>query len=284
MKYAHKIKPGTKVDLSKIDPAETAGLTKEEADARLSEWTPEISKLQDLLFAAGDAPFLILLQGRDTSGKDGTIRFLLRCLNAQATRIVSFKAPTPIELGHDFLWRVHSQTPVKGETVIFNRSHYEDVLVARVHNLVPEKLWKARYKHINHFEELLLDSGAILVKIYLHISKEEQEERLVDREKDPEKAWKLNVGDWQERDFWKDYTKAYEDALSKCSTEEAPWHVVPANHKWYRDLAVAEVIAHALEPHKARWHKDLDTLGVKMKAELAAYRKDKGLEIQHEKS
>jgi PPK2 family polyphosphate:nucleotide phosphotransferase len=274
MKFAHKIKPGTKVDLSKIDPSEHAGLSKEEAEERLAELTSKIARLQDLLFAAADTPLLILLQGRDTSGKDGAIRFLLQFMNAQATRIAAFKEPTSIELGHDFLWRIHAQTPLKGETVIFNRSHYEDVLVARVHGLVPEKVWKARYKHINHFEDMLIDAGTVLVKMYLHISKEEQEQRLLDREKDDETAWKLNVGDWKERDYWRDYTHAYEDALSKCSTEESPWHVIPANHKWFRNLAVAEAIHAALEPHKDRWHKDLGSLGQRMKAELAEYRKN----------
>jgi PPK2 family polyphosphate:nucleotide phosphotransferase len=264
---------GKNLSLKGYDPSDTGKLSEAEAEEKLEKLTQRVSKLQELMFAAGQNPLLIVLQGRDTSGKDGTIRHLLRFMNAQATRIAPFKVPTPIEMGHDFLWRVHQQAPQKGETVIFNRSHYEDVLVVRVHDLAPKAVWEKRYDHINNFEQLLVDSGTIIVKFFLHISKDEQEKRLTEREGDPLKSWKLSVGDWKEREFWGAYTEAYEDALANCSSEAAPWKIVPANHKWYRNYVVTQAILEALEPHEAEWRSKLDKLSAQMKAEVAEFRK-----------
>jgi PPK2 family polyphosphate:nucleotide phosphotransferase len=273
MPYAHVVSPGDKVDLSKFSPSDKGGLTKEEGHAKRDEIGARITKLQTLLFAAAQHSLLIVVQGRDTSGKDGAINRILSYLNVQSTRVASFKVPTERELAHDFLWRVHAQTPGKSEISIFNRSHYEDVLVVRVHELVPEEVWKARYEQINEFESLLTSASTIVLKFYLHIDSEEQESRLIAREKDPEKSWKLSVSDWKERDLWPDYEKAYEDVLSKCSTAKAPWRIVSANHKWFRDLSIAEAIADTLEPYVGGWEESLRELGETRLAELAEYRK-----------
>lgn len=272
MAKARVVKAGSDVRLDSIDPNECGGMTKEEGQAELDRIGTRMGELQELLFAAHQNSLLIVLQGRDTSGKDGAIRKLLHYVNVQSTRVVGFKVPTEAELSHDFLWRVHAHTPGKGDIVVFNRSHYEDVLVVRVHDLVPKETWKRRYDHINAFERLLIDSNTILLKFYLHISKEEQEERLLEREKESEKAWKLSVGDWKERELWDKYTEAYEDALSKCSPDDAPWRVVPANRKWYRDLVIAQTIVEALEPYEAEWRASLEELGKQQKAELEAFR------------
>lgn len=267
MTYAFQVTGKKKIKLKHFDPAHDAGLTREEAEATTAQLCTELTELQSLLYAAGDKSVLIVLQGRDTSGKDGTIRVVMGPLNSLGCNVASFKVPTERELAHDFLWRVHQHTPGKGEITIFNRSHYEDVLVVRVHNFTPKNEWKARYDHINNFENLLTASNTIILKFYLHISKEEQEERLLEREQDKTKAWKLSVGDWKERELWDDYTVAYEDAINKCSTKNAPWHIVPANNKWFRNLAVAEAIVNALKPYKKEWLKKLDMMG---ETELAA--------------
>ena len=271
--FAIRVKPGQEIDLGKVDPRQDGGLDKEAGLAKLAELGAELSELTELLFAASTHSLLVILQGRDTSGKDGSIRGILGRTNVQSTRVVPFKVPTAAEAAHDFLWRIHPHTPARGEIAIFNRSHYEDVLVVRVHNLVPEPVWKARYDHINHFEKLLTDSKVIVVKAYLHISAKEQEERLREREADVTKAWKLNVGDWQERHFWDDYTRAYEAALRQCSPENAPWHILPADRKWYRDLALTELIVEALRPYSDDWRESLAKLGKQREAELTAYRK-----------
>jgi PPK2 family polyphosphate:nucleotide phosphotransferase len=200
-----------------------------------------------MLYACHDQKLLIVLQGMDTSGKDGTIRHVAGAFNPQGTRVVSFKQPTRDDLDHDFLWRVHRHVPGNGEVVVFNRSHYEDVLVVRVHDLVPKAVWKERYGQINAFEQFLVASGTVVLKFYLHISKEEQRERLQRRVDDHTKWWKFSEGDLKERAFWSDYRRAYEEALTKTSTSEAPWHIVPANHKWYRDVVVATFVVDALE-------------------------------------
>lgn len=272
MSLTHRIDPGKKAALSSIDPQDDSGLTREDAEPRVEALGRELTDLQELLYAAGQHGLLIVLQGRDTAGKDGTIRHLLNFMNAQGTAIAPFKVPTPKEIAHDFLWRVHMVTPGKGESVIFNRSHYEDVLVVRVHDLAPKDVWSQRYEHINRFEKLLADSNTIVLKFMLHISKEEQEERLLAREQDTAKAWKLAVRDWQEREFWDAYTDAYEDALTKCSTDHAPWQVVPANKKWFRNLAITETIVETLRPYRDGWVERLEMIGEKAKAELAAYR------------
>jgi PPK2 family polyphosphate:nucleotide phosphotransferase len=233
----------------------------------------ELGKLQEFLAAAQDRSVLIILQGMDTSGKDGTIRHVFAHVNPQGCEVHSFKAPTAEELAHDFLWRVHKVTPPKGVITIFNRSHYEDVLVARVHNLVPKDVWSERYQEINHFEKLLVNSGTILLKFFLHISVDEQEKRLLAREQDKDKAWKLSASDWTERKYWQDYQDAYQDALSKCSTDEAPWYIVPANHKWYRNFAVAHTIVHMLHQYKDEWKTDLEARGQRELEQLAQIRK-----------
>jgi len=275
MAYAWRVDPGSKVKLADFDPDHNAGLDKEQGKKRLADLAEEISELQELLYAARQHALLCVFQGRDTAGKDGAINKVLSYTNVQGCRVNYFKVPTPEELAHDFLWRVHRETPGRGGITLFNRSHYEDVVVVRVHDLAPKEVWKGRFDEINTFEALLTRSDTIVLKFYLHISKQEQEERLLAREKDPEKAWKLSVGDWKERDLWDQYTEAYEDALSKCSTEAAPWRIVAANHKWFRDLAVAEAIRDALKPHHKGWMTHLEEVGKKAKSELEAYRHPK---------
>jgi PPK2 family polyphosphate:nucleotide phosphotransferase len=215
---------------------------------------------------------LVVLQGRDTAGKDGTIKHVAGCLNPRGVHVVSFGVPTLEERQHDFLWRVHRHAPRLGEFSIYNRSHYEDVLVVRVHDLAPKKIWQPRYDHIADYEELLAEHGTIVLKYFLHISKEEQKERLLERERSAEKAWKVNANDWKEREYWDDYTEAYEDAISKTAAPRAPWTVVPANAKWYRNLVVAESIVEALRAHRKSWTKTLAETARKARAELDAYR------------
>lgn len=273
MSLLKRIEPGQSVKLSELDPDHDGGLSRDSGEVRLAELGKEMEELLNLLFAAGTHALLVVLQGRDTSGKDGTIRHLLTYSNAQSTTVTPFKVPTTVELAHDFLWRVHSHTPGRGGVTIFNRSHYEDVLVVRVHDLVPKEIWTKRYDHINNFERLLTDSNVIVLKFCLHISRDEQEQRLLEREKDPEKAWKLAVGDWKERELWDEYTKAYEAALEKCSTSEAPWFLVPANKKWFRNVAITETIVETLKGYSPIWMKKLEAIGTVAKAELAEYRK-----------
>lgn len=262
----------TEIDLDSIPTKDTNGMSREEGEARLAELSSELEALQELLYAAGEKALLVVLQGRDTSGKDGALKATAGAMNPVGVRIASFKVPSDEEKRHDFLWRVHQQVPEKGQVVFFNRSQYEDVLVARVHKLVPKEIWERRFAHINHFEELLHDAGVIVVKFYLHISKEEQEERLLAREEKPEKAWKLNPGDWAERKLWDAYTEAYEDAIGKCSAEHAPWYIVPADQKWYRNVVIAEALVETLKPYQDSWEKALAKLGTTQKAALAEMR------------
>jgi PPK2 family polyphosphate:nucleotide phosphotransferase len=274
MAYAHKITGAHPIKLNDFDPEDDAGLDREEGEEKLKALSEELARLQELLYAASDSAVLIVLQGRDTSGKDGTIKAVMGPLNSLGCTVASFKVPTENELAHDFLWRIHPHTPGRGEIAIFNRSHYEDVLVVRVHKLVPDKIWRARYDHINHFEKLLADSNTIILKFYLHISKKEQEERLLEREHAPEKYWKLSLGDWKERERWNDYTRAYEDAINRCSTPSAPWHIVPANKKWFRNLAVAQTIVNALRPLQNGWRRKLEAIGKEELAKIEAYRRE----------
>lgn len=262
-----------RVRLADIDTEAHGGLDKAAAKERLLEVGAELRDLLDLLYFAGRNALLVVLQGRDTSGKDGTIRMILDHSNAQSCRVESFKAPTGEELAHDFLWRVHARLPGRGAIVLFNRSHYEDVLAVRVKKLAPRDVWRRRYAHINAFEDVLRDEGTILVKFFLHVSKAEQRRRLLDREKERDKAWKLNVGDWKERELWDDYTAAYEDVLERCATRRAPWHVVPADHKWFRNLAVAEALVAALRPHRKGWRAALESVGRRALAEIRGYRR-----------
>ncbi|MES2460096.1 MAG: PPK2 family polyphosphate kinase [Armatimonadota bacterium] len=269
VKRLHK---NEKINLDSTSTKVIGDMTKEMGEARLSELAKELEDLQELLYAAGDQALLVVLQGRDTSGKDGALEAVAGAMNPVGTRVASFKVPSPLETRHDFLWRVHQQVPEKGQVVFFNRSHYEDVLVARVHNLVPKDIWERRYEHINQFEALLHDSGVIIVKFYLHISRDEQKERLLAREANPAKAWKLNPGDWAERELWDDYTKAYEEALGRCAAENAPWFVVPADHKWFRNVVIAEALVETLRPYAKSWEKKLAQIGETQKAALAAMR------------
>lgn len=274
--YAHRVSPGDKVDLKEIDASQHGKVTQELGLAATEALGNELYDLQELMYDAGMHSLLIVLQGRDTSGKDGTIRGLAKHMNMAGCNVASFKVPSPEEAGHDFLWRIHKQTPIKGHATVFNRSHYEDVIVVRVHDLVPKEVWKKRYDHINSFESGLSDANTLIVKFYLHISKSEQEERLLEREKETDKSWKLSVGDWKERELWGDYTDAYEEALSKTSTKVAPWYIVPANHKWFRNLAVVEALVETLKPHKKEWNEKMTKVGKTMLKELAEFRATTG--------
>ena len=243
------IEPDSKVDLAKL-PTEDHhhhGLDKESAKAVTAALTARLAGLQDVLWAQHRHRVLVVLQATDTGGKDSTIRSVFSSSNPQGVTVAGFKAPTEDELAHDYLWRVHQRVPGDGEIVVFNRSHYEDVLVVRVHDLVPEERWQRRYAHIRHFERLLVDEGTTIVKFFLHISKDEQRERLQSRVDDPTKHWKFNAGDLAEREHWDDYQRAYADALAETSTTHAPWYVVPADKKWFRDVVVAQVMVDLLE-------------------------------------
>jgi len=255
-------KTNEKVRLADISEAPPQGVDRSEAKKELEALGDELFDLQDLLWGARMNSVLIVLQGRDTAGKDGVIKHVAGFLNPRGVSVTSFGVPTEEEREHDFLWRIHRHTPRKGEFSIFNRSHYEDVLVVRVHNLVPESLWKERYGHIRDFEELLVEHGTIVLKFFLHISREEQEKRLIEREKEPRKAWKINAGDWEDREHWDDYTVAYEEALSRTATKRAPWTIVPADSKWYRNLVVARAVVEALRPYREDWQKRLDEVGL----------------------
>jgi PPK2 family polyphosphate:nucleotide phosphotransferase len=263
---------GKKVRLDDISPEPPKGITKEKARSRFAALGEELFQLQEEMFAAKVNGVLVVLQGRDTAGKDGAIKHVAGCLNPRGLSVVSFGVPTLEEREHDFLWRVHRHVPRLGEFAIFNRSHYEDVLVVRVHDLAPRKLWKERYGHIADFEELLAEHGTIVLKYFLHISRQEQKERLLERERSALTAWKLNPNDWKERDYWDEYTAAYEAAISKTATPHAPWTVVPANAKWYRNLVIAESIVEVLRRHRPGWEKTLADMGRRRRAELAAFR------------
>ncbi len=267
MALARRVEPGKRISLREIDPGDTGGVARSDADARVLQLNEQLTALQEMQFAAADTSILIVLQSLDTAGKDGTIQHVMAAFNPAGCRVEPFKVPTPEEAAHDFLWRVHRVTPPLGMISIFNRSHYEDVLVPRVHKLVPRSVWERRYTHINNFEALLAGSDTTIIKFFLHISKEEQRARLLAREADKDKAWKLSTADWPEHELYDRYVEAYEDALSACSTDHAPWHVVPANHKWFRNLAVAQTIVDMLESRRHAWHAALEERG---KAQLAA--------------
>ena len=242
------VKPGSKVRLADLDPAFTdADESKQNALKKIEQNNQRIRDLQELLYAEHQRGLLICLQAIDTGGKDGTIRHVFSVMNPQGCRVSSFKPPAGPELDHDFLWRAHRDVPGKGEVVIFNRSHYEDVLVARIDKLVPESVWRQRYDEINLFEKFLTDNGTHIIKFFLHISKDEQLARFKDRLEDPAKRWKVSASDYADRERWDEYQGAFDDMLSNCSTHDAPWFVVPANHKWYRDLVVSQITADYME-------------------------------------
>jgi len=243
------VKPGSKVDLDQIDPGFSGGddTRHKEALDQIDKDRTRLTELQYLMYAANRQSLLVVLQALDAGGKDGTVNHVLSAMNPQGCSVASFKAPTPEELAHDFLWRIHPHTPGKGRIAVFNRSHYEDVLIVRVHDLVPKAVWSGRYDLINAFETGLAANNTTILKFFLHISKEEQLERFKQRLDDPAKNWKISESDYTERERWDDYRTAIEEALSKCSTAEAPWFVIPANHKWFRNLAVARIIVETLE-------------------------------------
>lgn len=243
----HQVEPGSEVDLNAFDPGTTPGASRDEGERALPELNARLGSLVQQLWADQRFALLVILQGMDASGKDGTVRKVFAGVNPLGCRVFSFKRPTPEELGHDFLWRVHARCPRRGEVVVFNRSQYEDVGIVRVHDLVPRKTWSARFDQINDFERLLHASGTRILKFFLHISREEQKERLLERIHDPLKAWKMELGDIEERAHWPAYMKAYSEAISRCSTRQAPWFVVPADKKWYRNLIVSQAIIHELE-------------------------------------
>jgi PPK2 family polyphosphate:nucleotide phosphotransferase len=271
MSYSVPVEPGTKINLAKIDTAADGGLSKSDGVRRTAKLLGRLADLQQELYAASVHSVLVVLQGMDTSGKDGTIRKVFAGVNPQGCQVTPFKAPNDVELAHDYLWRVHRRTPAKGMIGVFNRSHYEDVLIVRVHDLVPRRVWKRRYDQINDFERLLVDDGTIVCKFFLHISKQEQEQRLRARERDVAKAYKLSPDDWKERDRWDDYVAAYEEALRRCSTPEAPWTIVPADRKWYRNLAIAEALDGRLESRRRVWQARLRKLSQERLAELTEF-------------
>jgi len=242
------VPPRTAIRLADFDPSYTGGIKdKQEASQELEENVQALDNLGYRLYAENRRALLLVLQGMDTSGKDGTVRHVMRGFNPQGCQVTSFKQPSEEELDHDFLWRIAKALPRKGDIGIFNRSHYEDVLVVRVHKLVPKKEWRRRYKRISVFEKQVTQGGTTIVKVFLHISKEEQRKRLEARLNDAEKRWKFSKADLDERGFWDDYQQAYEDALTRCNTKYAPWHIVPADRKWYRNLVVSRLLRETLE-------------------------------------
>ncbi|MCY4492185.1 MAG: polyphosphate kinase 2 family protein [Thaumarchaeota archaeon] len=241
------IKPGSKVNLKKFDTSYNGKLQKEEAKSELEIIHQKMSDMQYKIHAEKKQALLIVLQAMDAGGKDGTIRDVMYGFNPQGCKVKSFRAPNDVEINHDYLWRVHMVIPARGEIGILNRSHYGDVLVVRVHNLVPPKQWSKRYEHINNFEKMLTDEGVRVLKLFLHISKEEQRKRLYKRLENPLKHWKVDEADFEERKFWNDYVKAHEQMLEKCSKPWSPWYVIPGDKKWYRNLLVGQIITKTLE-------------------------------------
>jgi PPK2 family polyphosphate:nucleotide phosphotransferase len=247
-KSKYFVEPGSKLKLSRFDPADT-GKYKDD-DIAAAETRGHIARLQKLqykLYADGQRSLLVVLQGLDAAGKDGTISHVIGGTNPQGVKVADFKEPTPIELAHDFLWRIHPHEPAKGQITIFNRSHYEDVLVVRVHKLVPKSVWSKRYARIREFEELMGESGVKIIKFFLYISPEEQLKRFAARLDDPDRNWKISESDYTERELWESYTEAFQDALRLTSTKEAPWFIVPSDRKWFRNLVVSKILADTLD-------------------------------------
>ncbi|MBZ5498187.1 MAG: polyphosphate kinase 2 family protein [Acidobacteriia bacterium] len=261
------VEPGHKAKLVHRNPNATPGIkNKGAAETALGKNMARLAELQYLLYAESKHAVLIVIQAMDAGGKDGTIRHVMSSLNPQGTHVTPFKVPTAEEATHDFLWRIHKATPRLGEFAIFNRSHYEDVLVVRVHNLVPKSVWSERYDQINAFEKLLAESQVRIFKFFLHISRDEQKARFEKRLDDPTRQWKLSPADFTERDYWDDYIRAYEDALTRCSTPWAPWHVIPANKKWFRNLAVSQILVETLEELNMKFPPpSMDVAKVKLK-------------------
>jgi PPK2 family polyphosphate:nucleotide phosphotransferase len=248
-----RVKPGSRVRLSRLDTGAAYGWDKETAAPELERQLTRLADLQDRLWAEAERSVLVVLQGIDAAGKDGTINKVMEAFNPQGCPVTSFKVPSPEELAHDYLWRVHKRVPRKGEIGIFNRSHYEDVLVVRVHDLVPKAVWSRRYDQINAFEQHLAENGTTIVKFFLSISRGEQRDRFQARYDDPTKRWKFSMGDLKERERWDDYQAAFDDALTKTSTDHAPWYVIPADRKWFRNLTVATILADTIAALKPRY-------------------------------
>lgn len=245
-----RVKEKARVDLSRHDPADFHGWKKTDAQKATQEHLTRLEDLQDRLWAEGKHALLVVLQGIDASGKDGAIRNVMSAFNPQGCYVASFKVPTAEEAAHDFLWRVHKRVPAKGEIGVFNRSHYEEVLVVRVHELVPRAVWSGRYELIREFEQLLTETGTTIVKFFLHIDRDEQRERLQERHDNPRKGWKFSMGDLSERALWDKYMDAYEDALSQTARADSPWYVIPANRNWFRDLAISSILADTIDELK----------------------------------
>lgn len=250
MNYGKKfiVEPGAKVRLGKIDPDFSGKhYSRDTASKEIAKDVERMDRLQYLLYADGSQSLLIVLQGLDASGKDGVVRHLFTGMNPQGTVVADFKQPTKEELSHDFLWRVHARTPAEGQVVIFNRSHYEDVLIVRVHKLVPHSVWSKRYDLINSFEAMLVEHGTRILKFYLHISADEQLARFKQRLDDPSRQWKISESDYTEREAWPKYIDAYEDAIARTSTKQAPWYIIPSNRKWFRNLAISRIVADTMD-------------------------------------
>jgi PPK2 family polyphosphate:nucleotide phosphotransferase len=269
---AFRADPGAKVKLKKIDPASTGkNQLSDDAKVEIDAYREKLFHQQILLYAEHRHSILVVLQGLDAAGKDGTIRHVFTALNPQGTRVVSFKQPTPDEAAHDFLWRIHPHAPGKGEIAIFNRSHYEDVLVTRVHKLIDKETWTTRYDRIREFEALLVESGTTILKFFLHISKEEQLRRFAQRLDDPDRNWKISDSDYTERALWDDYVDAFEDAIRATSTHDAPWYIIPSDHKWFRNLAVSQIMADTMEELKLAFPKPtVDLAEIRAKYHAAA--------------
>jgi PPK2 family polyphosphate:nucleotide phosphotransferase len=264
------VEPGSKVHLARLEPGYTGGQSSEvEARAAIDTDVERLRELQYRLYAENARSVLIVLQAMDAGGKDGTVRHVFRAFNPQGASVHAFKVPTPEEAAHDFLWRAHKVAPARGQVTIFNRSHYEDVLVVRVHELVPKHVWSKRYDRIVEFEKNLSQAGTHIIKFFLHVSKEEQLRCLEARLDDPTKYWKIAEADFVERESWHEYEKAYEDALERCSTERAPWYVIPSDHKWFRNLAVARIVVQTLAELKMRFPEPkVDIAEIRRKYEL----------------
>jgi PPK2 family polyphosphate:nucleotide phosphotransferase len=261
IKNKYLVTPGKKFRLKDFDPTDTGPFNHhDEAEEATAANLKTLHALQELLYAQGKHSVLVVLQAMDAGGKDGTIAHIFSGVNPQGCTVSSFKAPTDLEKAHDFLWRIHAAAPAKGMLGIFNRSHYESVLVERIHKYAPKDLWKKRYDHINNFERLLADEGTTIVKFYLHIDRQEQADRLQSRLDDPEKHWKFNPADLDERKLWKKYMQAFDDLLERCSTEYAPWYVVPANKKWYRNYVISDVLARTLQSLDLKFPAPIDGL------------------------
>jgi len=253
-----RVKPGSRLKLADHDPAATFGWQKEAALTEMSKIDARLTDLQDKMWAGAKSSVLVVLQGIDAAGKDGTVSRVMTSFNPQGCSVAPFKVPTAEEAAHDFLWRIHKRTPGRGEITIFNRSHYEQVLIVRVHKLEPRSVWSKHYDQINEFEKLLTDNGTAVVKFFLHISKDEQRQRIQSRYDDPKKRWKFSMGDLAERKLWDDYMAAYQEALSRTSTDEAPWYIIPANRNWMRNLAVGSILAETMADLKPAYPPEPD--------------------------